>query len=354
MARRPKHCNGAACDATTLRIFDESRYTFAPQYAPQRPSAPLYGEAMWLVGAASDSLSALLGERDPCCGRDDQDVGGCGKCVLVRNPSASRNLTAVVMKKSRCPPWTTGCEAGKVHLDVAVPGFDYLPESTANVCGDSARVATHITAAESAACATEVDRAAVVGGQCCSALSGATAARTALREGCELFTSWGWRRGDPALEYQVVPCPPAFVDRIAAAFDADGVVPLPEVQQAAPVAPPPPPPPPPLPPMSPTGERMLSVGSVAAAATIGGLVALVLWFVWGRPTCWACVRAGSPSTRIVTSRVRGLLRPREREASTHTRLDGTTGRAAVRGQRDRAAPHGGRGADVQVVEMSRC
>ena len=46
---------------------------------------------------------------------------------------------------------SNGCEAESVgHLDVAVPGFDNLAYSTANVCG--ARANTYLTQAESALC----------------------------------------------------------------------------------------------------------------------------------------------------------------------------------------------------------
>ena len=56
--------------------------------------------------------------------------GGCGKCVLVKNTnSAHPDWTAVVMKKNRCPPWSHGCGAGSVHMDIAVPAFLHLPRS---------------------------------------------------------------------------------------------------------------------------------------------------------------------------------------------------------------------------------
>ena len=93
---------------------------------------------MWLLGAASDSLAAMLGDDDPCCGRTPIP-SGCGNCLLVQNPDAvNAGWTAVVMKKNRCPPWTNGCGDGELHVDIAAPGFDFLPESTANVCGERA------------------------------------------------------------------------------------------------------------------------------------------------------------------------------------------------------------------------
>ena len=120
-----------------------SKYVYAPSYAPIDPSSirsggAIYGERLWMTAAFSDSLSALLGTDDGCCGRDPEGGGGCGKCVLVTNPSAvNSDWKAVVMKKNRCPPWSNHCEAGKMNLDIAVPGFDNLNFSTANVCGQS-------------------------------------------------------------------------------------------------------------------------------------------------------------------------------------------------------------------------
>ena len=103
-------CNGGGCDATVLQPWNVSLYAYSPLYSPQDPAehgGSLYGESLWLTGATSRGLGVLLGDDAPCCGRDDNDgegVGGCGKCILVRNPSAvNSSMTAVVMKKSYCP-----------------------------------------------------------------------------------------------------------------------------------------------------------------------------------------------------------------------------------------------------------
>ena len=157
-------CNGAACDATTLSPYRASLYSFAPQYAPSKPpvGANPYNESLWLVGAMSDPLSLVLGSGDAGCGRDDSGLGGCGRCLLVRNQASSQpDLLAVVMKKSRCPAETNLCGGNNtLHVDVAVPGFDYLSESIANVCGNPTRLATFITKNESQACTmTDADSA---------------------------------------------------------------------------------------------------------------------------------------------------------------------------------------------------
>merc|ERR1712151_1233310 len=52
---------------------------------------------MWLTGAASDALSALMGDDDGCCGADGNDggVGGCGKCLLATNGATQVQSSAV-------------------------------------------------------------------------------------------------------------------------------------------------------------------------------------------------------------------------------------------------------------------
>ena len=77
-------CNGAGCDASTLQPWDDYKYIYAPQYAPIDPNGfgvPEYGEKLWMTGAASDTLSALLGPDSGDCGHSAE--GGCGKCLLV-------------------------------------------------------------------------------------------------------------------------------------------------------------------------------------------------------------------------------------------------------------------------------
>merc|ERR1712139_683430 len=127
------------CDATTLKDFryQDPRYIAAPGYAPQDPAlhgGSVYGEKMWIIGAASNVLARVLGDDDECCGFDHSSTG-CGKCLLVQNPdSVNSDWTAVIMKKSACPPESAGCGGWNAHFDLAVPGFDNTAASTANVC----------------------------------------------------------------------------------------------------------------------------------------------------------------------------------------------------------------------------
>jgi len=220
-------CNGQGCDAATLQPWMESRYISPPGYGPQDPNdfgGSLYGEKMWLTGAASDALSQLMGDDDDCCGSDPNDggVGGCGKCLLVQNPlSLHPDWTAVVMKKNRCPPHSHGCGAGQPHFDVAAPGFDNLQYSTANVCGkrpktgfDSQQQSAvlgdwYTKCQDTAKCADRCDQLP-----------------PAFQKGCKLFASWGWKRGDPSVvKYRAVTCPPEFQRHIGSQFGPKGAVP---------------------------------------------------------------------------------------------------------------------------------
>jgi hypothetical protein len=154
-----------------------------------------------MTGAASDALSAMLGPNDSCCG--GEDVGGCGKCLLVTNPSAvNKNWSAVVMKKNRCPPWSHGCEAGVAHFDLAIPGYDNLQYSTANICGQASTI---LTRAQSSVCGEWYKKgSSTIVGCSCESLPNITTTQRIMKRGCELFTAWGWTSGDPVLNYKVV------------------------------------------------------------------------------------------------------------------------------------------------------
>jgi hypothetical protein len=43
-----------------------------------------------------------------------------------------------------------------------------------------------------------------------------------MRKGCELFTSWGWTRGDPTINWRPVECPSKFKEIIHGAFGPSG------------------------------------------------------------------------------------------------------------------------------------
>jgi len=221
-------CNGAGCDATLLQPWNPREFIIPSQYAPMDPSTfekgALYGEKLWVMGAASDDLAERLGPDAPCCGHDKKQQG-CGKCLLVRNPSALQsNWTVLVMKKSRCPPETKGCEKGNIHMDFAVPGLDVLSESTANVCGQSTKEDTYITRAQSGVCGDWMMHGNNTTKACnCSLLPDVTPEQQLLRNGCELFIKWGWTSGNPSLEWKQVACPGALEDRVQSAFGPQGV-----------------------------------------------------------------------------------------------------------------------------------
>jgi len=208
-------CSGMGCDAGTLQPWDPSKYKATAAYAPMDPAdhgGALYGEKMWMVGAASDALSSVLGPNDPCCGSHQE--GGCGKCVLISVDDAVNNdWTAVVMKKSQCPPNSYGCDVP--HLDLAVPGYDNLQYSTANTCGSDH---TTCSKAQSSVCGTWYNRgSSTIEGCDCSSLPEGN-----MRKGCELFTSWGWKRGDPTLHWKPVECPSALKQVIHDSFGPSG------------------------------------------------------------------------------------------------------------------------------------
>jgi hypothetical protein len=210
------------CDATTLQPWNENLYVASPGYGPQDPNnfggPSAYGEKLWMTGAASDALSSQLGGDTPGCGHDTTSPG-CGKCILVTNSNAvNSNWKVIVMKKNRCPPWSNGCGAGLNHLDFAAPGYDNLQYSTANVC--SKKQGTGFTSQDqSGTCGSWFNSYSSTQGcfNKCASLP------AALRAGCELFSLWGWKSGNPDLTYEVVTCPTNFVNYIKELFGASGV-----------------------------------------------------------------------------------------------------------------------------------
>jgi len=228
-------CNGMGCDGTTLKPWNDRKYIAAPGYSPQDPAlhgGAAYGEKMWLVGAASDMLSRILGEADTRCGFDYSSPG-CGRCILMQNPDAEQSdWTAVVMKKSRCPPESKGCEEPNAHYDLAVPGFDLLEQSTANVCAE--RPGTLFARKEMSQILGDWfrDREFDASRQCikdCSLRETAYMERCswlpdAYRQGCELFAAWGWTTGAPKnVRFKPVECPERFVEWVQGVFDKSGV-----------------------------------------------------------------------------------------------------------------------------------
>ena len=125
-----------------------------------------------MTGATSDFLTDLLGNDDGCCGTDPDGGGGCGKCLLVTNPSAiNSDWKVLVMKKNRCPPWSSGC-SGSAHLDFAVPGYDNLQFSTANICGQSDTI---LSSSQSEICGSWWNQgSSTITGCDCSGLPGST------------------------------------------------------------------------------------------------------------------------------------------------------------------------------------
>merc|ERR1712137_1087209 len=140
------------------------------------------------------------------------------------------------MKKNRCPPWSNGCGAGQVHLDLAVPGYDNVGASTSNVCGSRSKHHTWISRDTSEICGAWWERgdSTITGCTQCGALPAGD-----FREGCELFSAWGWRSGNPTLTFETVECPAAFKAAIGGAFGPDGPA-QGDVSTLAPIAPPPP------------------------------------------------------------------------------------------------------------------
>ena len=200
-------CGGQSCDASFLQWPEEaSKFVAGPGYTILDPNdfgGSLYGEKMWIYGAASDTLAEQMGDNITGLGKVTQGPfsGACGKSILIKNSDAKNaDWTALVMRKSRCPPWSKGCEDGAIHMDLMIPGFDDLGHSTANSCGNPG---TGMSKTLSAICGpvpnpstcTECDKLPSI-----------------YQKACKLFVEWGWNTGNPTAQYQIVDTPKAFLD----------------------------------------------------------------------------------------------------------------------------------------------
>ena len=220
-------CNGGSCDSRTLQPWNPLLYRYASNYAPIDPNnygGSIYGEKFWMTGAASDGLTKLLGGDDTCCGSDPDGGGGCGKCLLVSNPNAVQSdWKVLVMKKNRCPPWSNGCEEDKLHLDLAIPGYDNLQFSTANICGQSDTI---INKQQSSICGEWYNKASTTIEGCqCDSLPEENDEQKKLKVGCQLFTEWGWKSGNPTLNFEIVECPSKYKDITKNSFGVNGPIP---------------------------------------------------------------------------------------------------------------------------------
>mmetsp|Transcript_43934 Transcript_43934/g.101531 ORF Transcript_43934/g.101531 Transcript_43934/m.101531 type:complete len:404 (+) Transcript_43934:68-1279(+) len=218
-------CEAGDCDSSLMRPFRREGAVYAPANAPVDPvhfGGSVYGEHLWMTGAASDALSRWLGPN--VYGHDHYagNVGGCGQCLLVRNHAADNShWLALVMKKVRCHPDNPLCSGHQMTMDFAVPGFDHLSYSLANRCGQGWSHDTFISREQSGICGSVSPR------HChCESIPDHSEELKLMRWGCHLFRTWGWHHGVPTLDFKRVPCPKRMVDRFSGpgGFGPNGVI----------------------------------------------------------------------------------------------------------------------------------
>ena len=119
------------------------------RYTRLRPNTPVtsrwrqpYNESLWLVGAMGTHCRYAWFWGRRLAGTIW--AGGCGRCprpvIVAARPLGGCDEEVKVSRE------TNLCGSNNtLHVDVAVPGFDYLSESIANVCGNPTRLATFIT-----------------------------------------------------------------------------------------------------------------------------------------------------------------------------------------------------------------
>ena len=209
-------CGGQSCDSSFMKNYDDSKFIAGKGYTvldPKDFGGSVYGEKMWIYGAASDELAEQMGDNIKDLGvispyDEAASSGGvapsvgCGQSILIKNPNAkNKHWTALVMRRSRCPPSSPGCN-GDPHMDLMIPGFDFSGASGKNRCG---RPGTGMTQEQSELCGGNNGKSPA---ECdkCDQLPGNHA------KGCQLFTDWGWPTGDPQCDYAFVKTPQIFID----------------------------------------------------------------------------------------------------------------------------------------------
>ena len=129
-------CSGGACGCAYLPShLDHNSGGPIPSHCYSNglfvaPSNNVHGAKFYGTAAISESL-----------GGGYWLSSGCGKCWKVTGTSNihgyndSGVTTTIILKGTNfCPPSNVACSNGKVHFDIAAPGFDYLGNSLSNTC----------------------------------------------------------------------------------------------------------------------------------------------------------------------------------------------------------------------------
>jgi len=124
-------CSGGACGCGYLGDDNQPAHCFSNAMFVAPNNNP-YGAIFYGTAAGS---RALFGEGSPS--RDFLGPG-CGSCYKLTGTSnvnqAGVESTIVVKIANLCPEGNSVCSGGKVHFDIAAPGFDFAASSLSNTC----------------------------------------------------------------------------------------------------------------------------------------------------------------------------------------------------------------------------
>jgi len=167
-----------ACPSNAMFDAPASNPYGAMFYGTSAVSPALYGEGSW------------MGE-------------GCGKCNMLTGTSNVDSVqsfsTTIVLKASNLCPGDANpewCGDGKVHFDIAAPGFDRLDASAANGCSAFEPNETAFEVCEN----WPQDKGCECG----------MFQNEVLQRECSNFKSLGW--DNPQVQCEEVACPPELAD----------------------------------------------------------------------------------------------------------------------------------------------
>jgi len=124
-------CSGGACGCGYLGDDGQPAHCFSNAMFVA-PNNNQYGAIYYGTAAGS---RALFGE-----GTDGRDFlgPGCGNCYKLTGTSNVNQVgvqnTIVLKIANLCPEGNSVCSGGKVHFDIAAPGFDFAGTSLSNTC----------------------------------------------------------------------------------------------------------------------------------------------------------------------------------------------------------------------------
>jgi len=190
--------------ASTTRYWDCSGGACGCGYGDPANPTHCAGNAMFLAPENNPYKADFYGTAaiSAALGGGNWLAKGCGKCFKLTGRANIDNFTqesSIVLRAANyCPPSNSVCANGRVHFDIAAPGFDYAGASNHNRCdsNQNERALKHPQT-----CGYWMINSQDPNENCnCEEIFDSV-----LKKGCQNFRSLNWN--NPDVSYQEVICP---------------------------------------------------------------------------------------------------------------------------------------------------